>query len=111
MLDAIGKTPILSWQLAYPAQGKLASVVRTPGDVLAAKGVEMSLVKDKQTVLPFRVCYEKICEASFLMEPDLVQSLSLRESVLVMFVDSKGQPVRIEMPMKGFKEAVSAIAP
>jgi invasion protein IalB len=111
LLDAMTKNPILSWQLAYSAQGKLASVVRTPGDVLAAKGVEISLVKDKLTPLPFRVCYEKICEASFLMEADLVQSLSSRGSVLVTFVDSKGQPVRIEVLMQGFKEAVAAIAP
>lgn len=109
LASAADKKPIMRWRVQVLEDGGAASLVLLPADVTLAAGLTLSLSKEQPTTVPFRACGAGGCEVRFNMEPQLLTTVTQRDTVPVKFVNQAGASVDFAVPMKGFKQAVNSL--
>lgn len=85
--------------------GKTILVLKTPLDLLLAKGIELRVDKQKSQKLAFRSCHQSGCVAPFALTPAMAKRLQRGNRLRVRVHDLSARPVDVEFSLSGFTAA------
>ncbi|SNZ19215.1 Invasion protein IalB, involved in pathogenesis [Cohaesibacter gelatinilyticus] len=84
---------------------KTILVLKTPLDLLLAKGIELRVDKQKPQKLAFRSCHQSGCVAPFALTSAMAKRLQRGNRLRVRVHDLSARPVDVEFSLSGFTAA------
>ena len=105
-VDAGGAT-IFSWSLAASEDGKPIVILRVAPSVGQTGVISIRSHGRKAETVAVRACDDSVCVATMRLNASLREQIDLGATLDVSF--TAGQPVLLEAPLLGLKEAVAAI--
>jgi invasion protein IalB len=109
--DLTSEDIFFAWKITDLGQGRFSSVLRTPSGVLLTAGLTLIPAAGSPLVVPYRRCFEDVCELALVIENDLLKALLARTSLPAQFINSQDETVKFEIPMRGFAKAIRSLQP
>lgn len=89
-------------------EGGAELVLQTPSGVILAPGVTLTVDGEEAGKAPFEICAPRGCEASLLINQDLINKLAKGKSFTVTVQSMRGKSVALEFQLDGFTKAYAA---
>lgn len=80
-------------------------VLKTPLDLLLAKGIEMQIDHGKVMRLAYRSCRQDGCLAPFSLDASLLRKFRRGKSLKLHIFNLRGEPLAVTLSLAGFTEA------
>src|SRR5699024_12000459 len=105
-------TPIMRVIMGYLPQvdGPVMAFILPLGTQLAP-GLRVSVDGSEPLRIPFRVCLENGCRASFPVKASLLKKFKLGNSITVSLIGPRGEQMDLDVSLLGFTASSQATAP
>lgn len=110
-LTEVSTTAIaLMWIIDPAADGSMKAIIRTPLGVLLTEGVKVRIGDSQPRKVPFRFCSGHFCTAELAFGADWLSKIRNATVITVDFMSLAGQPVSLDLSLKGFLAAYEYIS-
>ena len=105
------REPVFMWRIAQDGKGGFISEWETPTGIVVGRGIVIEAGTDKPIAVPFQACTQSGCMAVATLAPDFIATLSAAPAVSATVFPIGGQGVKLNLSVKGLKEALAALGP
>lgn len=97
---------VFRWTILVDQQKQLTNVLSAPLGVALKPGLELTLGESEPISVPYEVCGRRWCQARLPMSDDIWSRMASGEAVNAVYVNRRGQRLRLEPTVRGFREAI-----
>ena len=98
---------VFRWVVAMNQEEAMESILSVPLGVDLRQGVELALGGDEPISVPYEVCGRRWCQARMPMSAGMAELMGAGMPVQVTYVNPRGQRLRMEVTVRGFREAIN----
>ncbi len=110
LIDNKRKVAVVNWLIGYNKDKKLLMEITTPGDVLIASGLRLSLEDGKLQRIPYFSCGPAGCLTRLSPDAALLKRLRKIENVKLGIDGTNGKTIVFTIKMDGIADGLNALA-
>lgn len=110
LVDTAGKKVAFHLAIGYGPRGNLILILRAPLGIALVRGLEVTFGGQAVQRTPFTTCETNGCRAVLILSAPLQQEMRKAERALITVYAPNGNPFQATASLKGFGEAVDALA-
>jgi invasion protein IalB len=107
--NAQTKQTVFLWRINQDGKGGFVSIWQTPTDIFVGRGLTIDAGTPKPLVIPFQICTTRGCQAAANVEPGFLETLGKAEKATATLYLINGQPVTINVSVKGLPDALAQL--